>query len=435
MYIIISRQMIDYLTNAGLLPLHQSAYRKYHSTETALLKVCADLIEAMDSGNHVLLGLLDLSAAFDTVDQDILIERLSRSYGVQSTALNWFRSYLANRKQSVQFNGQKSSVRNLRFGVPQGSVLGPLLFLLYTADLGKLAESCGLSSHFYADDSQLYASGRPSASEEVRQRMKLGIEKIARWMESNRLRMNPSKTDFLWCATRRRCHQLSTAALTIEGASVVPSCKVRNLGVVLESDMSMTSHVNQTVGRCFRQLRLIRSCVKALTFEAARTVINSFVLSRVDYCNGLLAGSPRCLLDRLQSVLNAAAKLLCGCRKYDHVTPLLRDRLHWLPVPQRIDFKLGLLTYRALHGMAPDYIADFCRPTSAAESGLRLRSATNYDLRIRRTPTKFGDRAFSVAGPRMWNKLPIDIRSAESLNSFKRKLKQHLFSIAYPVLA
>ena len=97
---------------------------------------------------------------------------------------------------------------------------------------------------------------------------------------------------------------------------------------------------------------LIKSCVKSLSYEAARTVVNSFVISRVDYCNSLLAGIPKCLLDRLQSVLNASAKLLCGCLKYDHVTPLIRDRLHWLPVSQRIEFKLCLLTYKSLSGMA-----------------------------------------------------------------------------------
>ena len=243
--------------------------------------------------------------------------------------------------------------------------------------------------------------------------------------------MNPPKTDFLWCATRRRCHQLSTDPLFIEDASLTPSSTVRDLGVVLQSDMSMTSHVNQIVGQCFRQLRLIKSCVKSLSFEAARTVVNSFVISRVDYCNSLLAGLPKCLLDRLQPILNASAKLLCGCQKYDHVTPLIRDRLHWLPVPQRIEFKLCLLTFKSLRGMAPRYLADLCCSTPAAATGHNLRSVTHGDLRVRRMCTKFGDRAFSVAGPRAWNKLPMEIHSCDSVESFKRKLKHHLFCIAY----
>ena len=174
---VVSVQLTEYLSSAGLLPVHQSAYRKYHSTETALLKVVTDLTEAIEAGDHALLGLLDLSAAFDTVDHDVLVERLSRTYGIRSAALDWLRSYLCDRRQTVLFDGVLSTVRSLSCGVPQGSVLGPLLFLLYTADVGELAASLGLSSHFYADDSQLYTWGPPSTVEQQRRRMELGIER------------------------------------------------------------------------------------------------------------------------------------------------------------------------------------------------------------------------------------------------------------------
>jgi len=170
-----------------------------------------------------------------------------------------------------------------------------------------------------------------------------------------------------WSITDWWCHQLSTDPLLIDDASLTPSSTVRDLGVVLQSNMPMTSHINQTVGQCFRQLRLIKSCIKSLSFEAARTLVNSFIISRIDYCNSLLAGIPKYLLDRLQSVLNASAKLLCGCQKYDNVTPLIRDRLHWLPVSQCIEFKLCLLMFKSLRGMAPWYLADLCCSSSAAE--------------------------------------------------------------------
>src|SRR6218665_1724740 len=153
---VVSVQLTGYLSSAGLLPVHQSAYRRFHSTETALLKVVTDITEAIDAGDHALLGLLDLSAASDTVDHDVLADRLSRTYGIRSTALDWLRSYLCDRRQTILYDGVLSTVRSLCCGVPQGSVFGPLLFLLYTADLGDLAASLGLSSHFYADDSQLY---------------------------------------------------------------------------------------------------------------------------------------------------------------------------------------------------------------------------------------------------------------------------------------
>src|SRR6218665_354669 len=156
-----------------------------------------------------------------------------------------------------------------------------------------------------------------------------GIERIAEWMRSNRLRLNPEKTDFLWCATRRRCMHLDTSELSVCGALIRPSTTVRDLGVLLESDLSMRRHVAWTVGCCssccFLQLRLIRSCIKSLPRGASKAAVAAFVTSRVDRYNSLLAGTPAYLLDGLQSVLNAAARLICNRRKYDHVTPLLRD--------------------------------------------------------------------------------------------------------------
>jgi len=201
----------------------------------------------MDGGDHALLGLLDMSAAFDTVDHDILTEHLSRTYGICSSALDWISSYLRGRRQVVMFDGGRSSVRKLSHGVPQGSVLGPLLFLLYTADLGGLASKLGLSSHFYADDTQLYTTGPRSESVDLQRRMEHGVDELAGWMRSNRLLLNPSKADFLWFATHRRCNQLSTVPLEVCGLRVPLTGTVRDLGILFEAHMQMTGHVKQLV--------------------------------------------------------------------------------------------------------------------------------------------------------------------------------------------
>ena len=175
-------------------------------------------------------------------------------------------------------------------------------------------------------------------------------------------------------------------------------------------------------------MRRLKRSVKALPFDTAKTIVNSFVISRIDYCNSLFAGLPHCSINRLQGVKNAAARLLCHAGWRAHVSSLLRDRLHWLRVPQRIQYKLCLLTFKALHGMASEYIAELCHRDAGDTARSRLRSSTHGLLQMPFTRTQFGDRAFAVAGPQAWNGLPSALRSMESLASIKSMLKTHLFN-------
>jgi len=155
---LVVRQLLDYLTSADLLPTLQSGFRSGHSTETAILRVLSDIILAVDHGDVAGLVLLDLSAAFDTVDHDILLQRLRVTFGINDVAHRWIRSYLSGWTQHVRRGHKKSTLTRLVCGVPQGSVLGPILFVLYTVDLISLIESHGLSAHLYADDTQVYGS-------------------------------------------------------------------------------------------------------------------------------------------------------------------------------------------------------------------------------------------------------------------------------------
>ena len=151
----------------------------------------------------------------------------------------------------------------------------------------------------------------------------------------------------------------------------------------------------------------------------------------IDYCNTVFAGLPNSTIDQFQSVLHAAARIITGVRKYDHIRPTLRDKLHWLPVTQRITFKLCLTAYKALHGMTPSYIAEFCRSVTATHYQSWLRSATFGDLIVARNCLELGKRAFAVAGPTAWNNLPPSVRLAPFITTFKTALKMHLFSAAY----
>ena len=240
--------------------------------------------------------------------------------------------------------------------------------------------------------------------------------------------LNPDKTEFMRCTTARRLPQLAKEVVTFGNSSILPATTVRNLGVVVDQKLSFQSHVNKTVSSCFYQLRRLKSSVKALPFETAKTLVNSFVISRIDYCNSILAGAPQYLLNRLQRVMNEAARMLCRCSRGDHVNRIMKERLHWLRIPQRIQFKLCLLVYKSLHSAAPTYLSELVNQVNKNDARRRLRSATIGDLIVPRTRTNFGQHAFATAGPVAWNSLPKSVLSASSIASFKKKLKTHFFN-------
>jgi len=428
----VARQLLEYLTSEKLLPELQSAYRAFHSTETAVLKVLSDILLAVDQGDLAMLTLLDLSAAFDTVDHAILLHRLEQSYGVCGSAHDWFAAFLHGRTQSVRCGSSRSAPRSLLYGVPQGSVLGPILFLLYTADLIRLVESHGLSPHLYADDTQVYGSCRPGNTGDLQQLMSACISDIAAWMRSNRLQLNTAKTEVIWCTSAPRQHQIPATALMVGSDSVMPVRSVRDLGIYVDSDLSMRTHISKTVSGCFAMLRQIRSIRRSVTRPVLQSLIVSLVLTKLDYGCTTLAGLPDTQLRRLQAVQHAAARLIFHARKYDHVTPLLQQ-LHWLPVQQRIEFRLATLVFRCLHGTAPRYLADQLHRVAEVESRRRLRSSATLELVVPSTRRKtIGDRAFSVTAARAWNNLlQSDVLSSASLPVFRQRLKTKLFTDSY----
>jgi len=208
---------------------------------------------------------------------------------------------------------------------------------------------------------------------------------------------------------------------------VKPVRCVRNLGIYLDSDVSMRTHISRTVSSCFAALCQIRSIQRSVHRPVLLSLVTSLILSRLDYGSMTLAGVPGYLLDRLQSVLHASARLVNRARKHDPVSSLLWD-LHWLRVPERIKYRLAVLVYRCHIHTAPEYLVRDLHWVADDDSRRRLRSSTTQQLKVPRTRLRtVGDRAFQVAGPRVWNALPASVVSAPSLTVFKSHLKMHLF--------
>ena len=409
-------------------PSHQSAYRPFHSTETALLKVQSDILLNMDNQQVTLLVMLDLSAAFDTIDHSVLVETLRSRVGVDGVALQWFMSYLSNRTQQVKVNGVRSEKVALETGVPQGSCLGPVLFTVYVADLFRIIEKHLPDAHGYADDHQVYLSFRPGPSTvqtDSISAMENCISDLRSWMIANWLKVNDSKTEFMVIGSKQQLERVSIPGIQVGDETIAPVTSVRNLGAIFDSNLKMDMHIAKACKSAYYHLHNIRRIRKYLTDEAACTITHAFVTSQIDYCNSLMSGLPSRLIQRVQRVHNTAARVVCKLRKYDHITPALIT-LHWLPVKYRIDFKVLLLVFKGLHGMAPRYIEEMLSTRTSARYSMRSNEARMLTVPKHRHST-MGARAFAVYGPTQWNALPIEIRLCDDFDDFKRKLKTHLF--------
>ena len=410
----------------------QSAYKAAHSTETALLRITNDVLSDLDDKKGVVLVLLDLSAAFDTIDHRLLLERLHVSLGISGTVLAWFSSYLSSRTNSIFINNQCSSPSEIEFGVPQGSVLGPILFTIYTKPLSSIISSFGLKYHFYADDTQIYISFETNNSEsfdDSLSKVEGCVKAVKNWMSVNMLKLNDEKTEVLFITSSFYQKSLRSCSLLVDQTPVSPSKSARNIGVVFDDKMQMNSHINSICKTAHFHLRKIGTIRKYLTQDACATLVHSVISSRLDYCNSLLAELPSSSYHKLQRVLNTAARIVSLRPKREPITPVLRS-LHWLPVKQRVVFKVLLLVFRCVHGTAPSYLCDILK-TRSITSHMRLRSSNEVILKHKIPRTRYGARAFSVCGPILWNKLPSEIKIVQSYSSFKNKLKTLLFKEAF----
>ncbi len=249
-------------------------------------------------------------------------------------------------------------------------------------------------------------------------------------MHENRLRLNPSKTEIIWLGSSRRLGSCKLDALNICGSNITPAEKIRNLGVIFDRSLTFADHVSNLSRTCYYHLRQLRTIRRSLTTEPCHALVRAAVISRVDYCNGLLHGITKFSLTQLNGVLRSAARLVLRLPRASHITIPMRNQLHWLELPARCTYKLCTYTHRCLNGNAPVYLSTYCLPVAHFTGRSHLRSASTGTLLVPVSTTQtFGPRAFAVSCPSAWNALPAELRNPNiNYAIFRKKLKTHLFS-------
>ena len=241
-------------------------------------------------------------------------------------------------------------------------------------------------------------------------------------MTENKLKLNDEKTEVILCNPKK--YNIDVNQLHIGNDTIEFSHSARNLGVCFDEDLSMNEHFVNISKAVYLEIKRLKHMSKYVNQSALKTLAASFILSRFDYCNSLFKNLCKYQLDKLQKLQNFAAKVVLGRSLYEHVTPCLIE-LHWLPISYRIDYKIGLLVFKCLNGLAPSYLSDLIQLYVPSRN---LRSANQFTLKVFNTKFKtLGDRSFSYTAPRVWNALPFELRTEKSISVFKKKLKTFYF--------
>ena len=317
-------------------------------------------MQALDRRKGVILVLLDLTAPFDTVDHAILLQQM-KSIGI-CKSLAWVTSYLSDRTFSIKINDAISRRQQLNCGVPQESVLGPLLFTIYCMPLTAIIAKHHLKYHMYADDTQLYVDfprDQPCSADPATRQIEQCTIHIKRWMTSHQILLNETKTETIVFYVPNAKVPPRITGVDVGGCRITPQPTVRDIGIFLDSGMDMTMQVTRTCQAAYFQLHNIAKIRHCLTIAACETIVHGLVTSKLDYGNAVLFSINGRLMQKLQRVQNSAARVITQQRRRDHlhITPV-SIALHWLPVPWRITYKILVLTFRAMHNLAPEYIAD-----------------------------------------------------------------------------
>ena len=416
---IVQRQLHYYLASNYLLSDSQHGFRPNHSTTSALIDISDSILAAMDDTEISLLCLIDLSKCFDVISHSKLLDKL-QLLGVDA---GWFRSYLEGHTQSVcttNSRGRRVLSKPLpnNVGVFQGSALGPLLFTVFANDLSLHAPDARIIQ--YADDTQVLVSGRKSELDSTVARLEVTLDALSDWFAANGLKVNAEKTQLMTFGSRQNLRGLPDISVRFRGAVLKPCQQVKNLGVVFDPCLTWDDHVATLTRKCYGTLIGLSHVRHHLPADTIVTIVNALVLSHIRYCLPVYGNCTKKNLGRIEKVLNFAARVVSGRRKYDHVADV-RGALGWLSAADLSAYDTLVLLHRVICSKEPAALAGRFQRNEEMRERLTRQDG---QLSLPRIRTESGKRRFCYRAAKQHNELPIDLQHMTN-RQFKSALKRH----------
>ena len=424
---IAAKQMKNYLINNNLLDKFQSAYREKHSTTTALIDITDNIYKALDNSEITILVLLDYSKAFDCANHKLILAKL-KSMGFKNSALKWIDSYLSNRSQQVVTDKGESTFIELNNGVPQGSILGPLLFTILVSDIARNIKFC--KYHLYADDTQIYLSGKVGDIVKLIKKINRDLNSISEFSLNNSLKLNEGKSVFIIIGSKQnilKINKLKLPEIVINNKSIERKTVVKNLGILFDENLSWDAEINKCISSGYGKLKQAFRFKNFLTKESKKLVVQSYILSQFNYSSIILQNLNKAQSDKIQKFQNTCVRFILNLKKFDHISPGFVS-LKLLKMAKIRNLNALTLMHKICSDKAPLYLQEKIMYQGDHHTH---RTRTRNDILIARFRTNFGRNRFFNDCSYNYNRIcrDLNILRSTSINTFKCKIKKHFLVV------
>jgi hypothetical protein len=422
----VSNQIKQYLKAHNLLHERQSGFRSNHSCETALTAMVDDWIMAIDNNQFSGTVFLDLSKAFDLIDHELLLSKLS-AYKFHENSIKWFQSYLGGRTQKVSVANVLSESKSISCGVPQGSVLGPLLFIIFINDMPLSTQHS--TTNMFADDSSItYSSGSIS---DVTNALNEDLSQIEQWCSQNSMKINTTKTKamFITSHAKNKAVLNSDNQIQLANENIEISNSEKLLGVHIDSKLTWHIHVENTLKKCNSLLYLLGRIKYYLSIPMRKLYFNSYILPHLDYCCTIWGNCNSDLINSVICFQKRAARLILDVN-IDTSSETLFKELRWMKFDERIKFKKAIMMYKVCNKIAPDYLQQKFTYVSDIHSK-NLRSQVLNSIYVPKPNLEISRKTFTYSGSKIWNSLPDTVKNASTVQEFKAKYLDFTYNLPY----